>query len=463
MLNDVVMHQKKAQALPPAKSRGEAPRVGWGGETTSTQQPHTDAGEPPRARRSGHLLSLALERGNMQLAWKRVKANKGGAGVDGLDIAQTKDYLKAHWAATRDRLERGTYQPQPVRRVSIPKPNGGVRELGIPTVVDRVIQQALLQVLQPMIDPTFSNCSYGFRPARSAHMAVRAAKSHVQAGAKVVVDVDLERFFDRVNHDILMSKLQKHIDDPAVLRLIRAYLNAGMMDGGVASKRVEGTPQGGPLSPLLANVMLDSVDKELEKRGHRFVRYADDCNIYVHSLRAGERVMQGLRACYAKLRLRVNEDKSAVAGCFGRKFLGYTLWQHKGEVKTGISKAALAKFKVQIRKRTRRSGGRSMAQVVEQLRPYLLGWRNYFGLAQAPSVWQRLDEWMRHRLRTIQLKQWRRGSTIYRELRALGASEDVARITAANSRRWWRNSTGAINRTLTIAYFDKLGLPRLCQ
>ena len=275
------------------------------------------------------------------------------------------------------------------------------------------------------------------------------------------MDVDLEKFFDRVNHDILIDRLQKRIDDAGVIRLIRAYLNSGIMSDGVVQERYQGTPQGGPLSPLLANVMLDEVDKELEKHGHRFARYADDCNVYVRSRKAGERVMALLRKCYAKLRLKVNEAKSAVASVAGRKFLGYSFWFAKEGVKRRVADKPMATFKQRIRQLTRRTGGRSMAEVIERLKPYLSGWKAYFGLAQTPRIWRSLDEWLRHRLRAIQLRHWRRGSTIYRELTSLGAAEPVAKRVAQNARCWWRNSAGELNRVLTIAYFDKLGVPRL--
>jgi RNA-directed DNA polymerase len=334
--------------------------------------------------------------------------------------------------------------------------------LTVPTVTDRLIQQALLQVLQPILDPTFSEHSYGFRPGRRAHDAVLAAQSYVQSGRRVVVDVDLEKFFDRVNHDILIDRLQKRLGDAGVIRLIRAYLNSGIMNGGVVQQRHQGTPQGGPLSPLLANVLLDEVDRELERRGHCFVRYADDANVYVRSRRAGERVMALLRRLYGRLRLRVNETKSAVASVFGRKFLGYSLWVAPGGVvKRKVAAKPLLAFKHRIRELTRRHGGRSMKEVVAGLRLYVLGWKAYFGLAQTPRVWLTLEEWMRHRLRAIQLKHWRRGLTIYRELRALGANPAVAQQVAANSRRWWRNSDKMLNRVLTIAYFDQMGVPRL--
>jgi len=401
----------------------------------------------------------------MQRAWRRVKANRGTAGVDGLDIDQTARQLKTEWPRIREALLQGTYRPSPVRRVMIPKPGGGQRELGIPTVTDRLIQQALLQVLQPMIDPGFSEHSYGFRPGRRAHDAVLAAQSYIQSGRKIVVDVDLEKFFDRVNHDILMDRVRKRIGDDGVCRLVRAYLNAGIMDGGVVVERHEGTPQGGPLSPLLANLLLDEVDKALEARGHCFVRYADDCNVYVHSRRAGERVMQLLRRLYGRLHLRINESKSAVASVFtGRKFLGFSFWMApKGVVKRRVARKAVMAFRQRVRWLTRRSGGRSIQQVVDGLRPLLLGWRAYFRLAQTTGVWRELDEWIRHRLRAIQLRQWKRGKTMFRELCAMGASTEVARKVAANSRRWWHNSAMLLNSVLTLSWFDSLGLPRLAS
>lgn len=409
------------------------------------------------------LVYRALARGNLQRAWKRVKANKGAAGVDGLSIEQTAERLLTEWAGIRAQLLSGLYRPSPVRRVMIAKPDGSQRELGIPTVTDRLIQQALLQVLQPLLDPGFSEHSYGFRPGRRAHDAVLAAQAYVQSGRRIVVDVDLEKFFDRVNHDILIERLRKRVPDQGVLRLIRAYLNSGILDGGLVMQRHEGTPQGGPLSPLLANVLLDEVDKELERRGHCFVRYADDCNVYVHSRRAGERVMALLRRLYARLRLRINEAKSRVSSVFaGRKFLGYSFWvAPKGVIKRTVAKKALETFKQRVRQLSRRSCGRSLQQVVERLSSYLEGWKGYYRLAQTSRVWQMLDEWLRHRLRAIQLKQWKQGKTMFRELRALGASRTVAQRVAANSRRWWCNSGKLLNRVLNLAWFDRLGLARL--
>ena len=406
------------------------------------------------------LLWQALARENMAAAWRRVKANKGSAGVDGRTVQATGEYLKTAWEGIRARLLDGSYRPSAVRRVGIPKPGGGTRELGIPTVVDRLIQQALLQVLQPLIDPTFSEHSHGFRPGRSAHGAVVQAQQYVQAGYRTVVDVDLEKFFDRVNHDILMDRLAKRIADKAVLRLIRRYLQAGILAHGVHSERAEGTPQGGPLSPLLANVLLDEVDRELERRGHRFVRYADDCNVYVRSRRAGERVLQALRGCYAKLRLVVNEAKTAVAPVWGRKFLGYCLRAGKEGVRLAVARQALDKLRDRLRRITRRGSGRSLEQIAEDLRAYVPGWKAYFRLAQTPTVMRELDEWLRHRLRAVQLKHWKRGTTAYRELRKLGARVDEARRIANHVRSIWHTSRLGVNRLLPIAFFDRLGVPK---
>ncbi len=456
------MRQMSVRAERAGVARGEAVREPVSDEACGPPREHLGTGSAKTKASPGGLLEAALTRQNLQAAWKRVKANKGAAGVDGLDIEQTARMLQTRWPRICQDLLAGKYRPEPVRRVMIPKPDGRQRELGIPTVVDRLIQQALLQVLQPLIDPTFSEHSHGFRPGRRAHDAVTAARAYVQSGKRVVVDVDLAKFFDRVNHDILINRLQRRIDDAGVIRLVRAYLDAGIMDGGVVVERHLGTPQGGPLSPLLANVLLDEVDKALQARGYSFARYADDCNVYVGSLKAGERVMAWLRKLYAGLGLQINETKSAVCSAFGRKFLGYALWVARGrEVKCKVADKALDSFKARIRQLTRRSGGRSMKQVVDKLRPYLLGWKAYFGMAQTPGVWRELDEWLRHRLRAIQLKHWKRPNTIYRELKALGATGSVAKQVAANSRRWWRNSDRLLKTVLTIAYFDRLGLPRL--
>lgn len=449
------VHQKPGHAGRNAGGRCEAESEALRDEARTARD---EAASPGR----DGLLAQALARAHMEAAWKRVKSNRGSAGVDGLSIAETADYLRTHWLRIRESLLDGSYRPLPVRRAQIPKSDGGVRELGIPTVTDRLIQQALLQVLQPKIDPTFSEHSYGFRPGRRAHDAVLDAQRYVQDGYRVVVDVDMEKFFDRVNHDILMDRLARRIEDKAVLRLIRRYLVAGIMDGGVVMARYEGTPQGGPLSPLLANVLLDEVARELERRGLRFVRYADDCNVYVRSRRAGERVLAGLTKLYDRLHLKVNEAKTAVAPASRRKFLGYAFWYGPGgQVKCRVADKALKAFKQRIRQLTRRSGGRNLSEIAERLRAYMPGWKAYFQLAQTPNVFRGLDEWVRRRLRAVQLKHWRRGTTMYRELKAMGASDEDARKVAANSRCWWRNSRLRLNRAMPIAYFDRLGVPRL--
>ena len=342
------MGMSKAMRQMPERSgrvgvaHGEAVRDLISDEASGPPHEHPGAGSARPKAGAGTLLEAALTRENLQAAWKRVKANKGAAGVDGLDIEQTAQLLRTSWPQTRQALLAGTYRPQPVRKVMIPKPDGSQRELGIPTVLDRLIQQALLQVLQPLIDRSFSEHSHGFRPGRRARDAVKAARAYVQSGKRVVVDVDLAKFFDRVNHDILIDRLRRRIDDAGVIRLVRAYLNAGIMDGGVEVERRLGTPQGGPLSPLLANVLLDEVDKALETRGYSFARYADDCNVYVGSIKAGQRVMAYLRKLYGDLKLQINEAKSAVGSAFGRKFLGYALWVAKGrEVKCAVAHKAV--------------------------------------------------------------------------------------------------------------------------
>ena len=424
--------------------------------------------ETPPARRGTErpgavgLMEAVCERRNLRAALQRVRQNGGSPGIDGVTVADLPDLLRAEWPRIREELLAGCYQPQPVRRVAIPKPGGGERELGIPTVLDRFIQQALLQVLQPRFDPTFSDHSYGFRPGRRAHDAVRRAQRYVQEGRRWVVDIDLEQFFDRVNHDLLMGRLAKRIADRRMLVLIRRYLEAGILADGVVIERYEGTPQGGPASPILANVLLDEVDQELEKRGHAFVRYGDDLNVYVRTKRSGERVMQAMRRLYARLRLRVNESKSAVAPARERKFLGFSFWTGPGrEVKRRVAPQALKRMKDRIRALSRPTAGRSIAQVCESIRGYLLGWKGYFQFAQTPNVFRELDEWIRHRLRAMQLRQWKRGRVIFRELRARGMSDRAAAQVAVNGRRWWKNSAMAIHIALPNTLFDELGLPRL--
>lgn len=434
MTLDRTLRQKPGKPGRIVGSEGEARAV-------SSRDEALSASYDPEGLGRADLLQQVLSRENMVKAWKRVKANKGSAGADGLTIEQTVEHLKTRWPYIREALLNGTYRPQPVRRVEIPKPTGGTRELGIPTVTDRLIQQALLQVLQPLIDPTFSEFSYGFRPGRSAHDAVLQAQRYAQDGFRVVVDVDLEKFFDRVNHDILMDRLARRIADKTVLRLIRRYLQAGIMADGVVMARDEGTPQGGPLSPLLANVLLDEVDRALQQRGHRFARYADDCNVYVCSQKAGERVLRWMRKMYEQLHLRVNEKKTEVGPVFGRKFLGYCLRRWSGNtVKIAVAPKALDTFKRRIRLITRRVGGQGMTQIAEQMRIYLRGWKSYFRLAQTPKIFKDLDSWIRHRLRAIQLKHWRTGTTVYNRLRSLGATHEQAALMAGGAGHWWRHS-----------------------
>jgi RNA-directed DNA polymerase len=407
-------------------------------------------------------MEKVLRRPNLQRALKRVKKNGGSPGIDGMTVDALGEWLKEHWPEVREQLLAGGYQPTPVRRATIPKRDGGERELGIPTALDRLIQQALLQVLQPRFDPTFSEHSHGFRPGRRAHDAVCEARRYVEAGKKWVVDVDLDKFFDRVNHDVLMGRLAKRIEDPLVLGLIRRYLDAGVMVSGVVVERQQGTPQGGPLSPLLANVLLDEVDQELEKRGHAFVRYADDMRVFVASKKAGERVMRSLVGLFGKLRLRVNESKSAVDRAWNRPFLGFAFWVgRKRKIHVKVARKALGAMKDRVRQLTRRVRGRSLEQVAGELRAFLVGWKGYFQLAHTPGVFKALDEWIRHRLRALRLKQWKRGKTMFRELRALGASVELAARVAGNARRWWRNSAMNLHIVMPISYFDRLGIPRL--
>jgi len=413
---------------------------------------------------AGPSMEAVVERENLKKALAQVKRNKGAAGVDGMTVGELPDYLKEHWPAIRAQLLDGTYKPQPVRRVEMPKASGGTRLLGIPTVLDRLIQQAVMQVLQADWDGTFSETSFGFRPKRSAHQAVERAQAYIASGYAVVVDIDLEKFFDRVNHDVLMGLVAKRVADKRILKLIRASLNAGVMEGGLVSPTEEGTPQGGPLSPLLSNLMLDVLDKELEKRGHRFVRYADDCNIYVRSRRAGERVMAGIeRFLEKRLKLRLNKAKSAVAKPSVRKFLGFSYTGGR-EPRRRIAPQAIARFKARVRELTRRSCGRSLAQIVKELSVYLIGWRGYFGFCQTPSVLRKLDEWLRRRLRAIAWKQWKHGRARFAELRRRGVGRDLAAKTASSPRGPWRLSNSpALSLSLPNAYFRLLGLTSIAE
>jgi RNA-directed DNA polymerase len=408
-------------------------------------------------------MERCVERNNMLNAWKRVKRNGGSPGVDGKSIEETGKELLTHWPRIRKQLLEGSYRPNPVRRVEIPKPDGGMRQLGIPTVLDRLVQQCILQILQPQWDPTFHPNSYGFRPGKSAHQAICRAQQYVQEGRKHVVDVDLEKFFDRVNHDILMDRVMKRVRDERLVKLIRRYLQAGIMDQGVVMERFEGTPQGGPLSPLLSNLLLDEVDRELDRRGLMFVRYADDCNVYAKSKRAAERAMQTMEKLTARLKLKINREKSAIDYAWKRKFLGYSLWiAPKRQVKRRVAPQALKKFKEKVRSLTSRTCGRSMKQVVERLDGYLLGWKAYFQLADTPKVFTELDSWIRRRLRMLQLKQWKRSKTSYRELVARGLSSKVAaQVTRRYGSHWRAANTEGMNIVFSKRYFDEWGLSRL--
>ena len=410
----------------------------------------------------GPSMEAIVERENLKKALAQVKRNKGAPGVDGVTADVLAPYLKQHWLTIRTQLLDGTYQPQPVRRVEIPKASGGMRPLGIPTVLDRFIQQAVMQVLQADWDGTFSEHSFGFRPRRSAHQAVERAQELIASGHGLVVDIDLEKFFDRVNHDILMGLVAKRVTDKRILKLIRGFLTAGVLADGLVSPTDEGTPQGGPLSPLLSNLMLDVLDKELEKRGHRFVRYADDCNIYVRSPRAGERVMTSIEKFLAKrLKLKVNKAKSAVAKPGVRKFLGFSFTRGE-QPRRRIAPQAIARFKSRVQELTRRTRGASLGQIVKELSVYLVGWRGYFGFCQTPSVLRTLDEWTRRRLRAIAWKQWRRGPTRFAELRRRGVGRDLAAQSAGSPHGPWRLSNSpALTIALPNAFLGSLGLSSL--
>src|SRR6202171_5175147 len=410
----------------------------------------------------GPSIEAIVERNNLRKALARVKANKGAAGIDGMTFEDLAPYLKEHWPAIRAQLLDGTYKPQPVRRVEIPKASGGKRPLGIPTVLDRFIQQAVMHVLQAAWDRTFSETSFGFRPGRSAHQAVAKAQAYIASGHDVVVDFDLEKFFDQVNHDILMGLVAKRVTDKRVLKLIRGFLTAGVLADGLVSPTEEGTPQGGPLSPLLSNLMLDVLDKELEKRGHRFVRYADDCNIYVRSQRAGERVMESIEQFLAKrLKLKVNKAKSAVAKPNVRKFLGFSFTGGK-EPRRRIAPQAIDRLKARVRELTRRTCGKSLSQVAKELSCYLIGWRAYFGFCETPSVLRELDQWIRRRLRAIAWKQWKRGRTRYIKLRRRGVGRELAARAAGSPDGPGRLShSPALDIALPNAFFAALGVATL--
>jgi RNA-directed DNA polymerase len=439
------------------ESRSESPMAGEEGTVLPAADSQT---ESPTS--SDRLMESICDPANLTKAMAKVIANGGAPGVDGMRVTQLGKYFERH----RDRIVRelltGTYRPQPVRRVEIPKPDGGVRKLGIPTAVDRLIQQATLQVLSPLWDATFSDHSFGFRPGRSAHDAIARAQEYLVEGYTWVVDMDLEKFFDRVNHDVLMSRVARRVTDKRLLKLIRAFLNSGVMIDGLAEATPEGTPQGGPLSPLLSNLLLDELDRELTARGLQFARYADDCNIYVRSRRAGERVLQSVTRWLAQtLRLTVNQTKSAVDRPWNRKFLGYSFTTQR---KRTIAPKSKAKFKKQIRQLTKRNRGSSLTRIISELRSYILGWRGYFGFCQTPSVLQTLDSWIHRRLRCYAWKQWKTGSRRFAELRRLGIGKDLAAQTAGSRKGFWHISRSpALNMALSRAYLVELGLPLLLE
>jgi RNA-directed DNA polymerase len=436
------------------------------GETSKDLQKGTESSVGKRGTESPaiaeQLMEEVCERENCKQALARVKANQGSAGADGMTVQQLPEFLKQHWPAIREQLLNGTYKPQPVKRVEIPKPDGGIRKLGIPTVLDRFVQQAVMQVLQGRWDRTFSDHSYGFRPGRSAHQAVAKAQQYIAEGYRWVVDLDLEKFFDRVNHDKLMAKVEERVRDQRLSKLIRATLRAGVMEGGLVSPVDEGTPQGGPLSPLLSNIVLDGLDRELERRGLRFARYADDSNVYVRSRRAGERVMKSItRFLTAKLKLKVNQQKSAVARPWERKFLGFSFtWGPTPRRR--IAPKAVGRFKERVRETTSRTRGVSTERMAKELTQYLRGWIGYFGKCETPSVLRGLEEWTRRRLRSAIWKQWKRGSVRFAELRKRGVGKELAAQTAGSAHGPWRLANSpALTIALPNAYFDSLGIPKL--
>jgi len=420
------------------------------------------ASEASRDLATQSLMEVIAERSNLNLAYERVKANGGAPGVDGMTVDDLKGWCRTHGTELIGQLLAGSYAPQPVRGKTIPKPGGGERQLGIPTVVDRLVQQAILQVLTRLMDPTFSDHSYGFRPCRSAHQAVCAGAAYVAEGRRIVVDIDLEKFFDRVNHDILMARLARHVSDKRLLRIVRRFLEAGMMTEGVCVRREEGTPQGGPLSPLLANLLLDDLDKELERRGHRFCRYADDCNIYVQSQAAGERVLASVTAFLeGKLKLRVNRAKSAVAPAWERKFLGYRLLAGG---RLGLAPSSSDRMKDRLRRLTRRNRGRALEEVVGEINRFAAGWLGYFRHAECRNWLREVDGWLRQKLRCYRLKQAKRAKGIAGFLRSCGTPERIAWATAACSRGWWAKShTPGAKYAMDLAWFDRLGLISLVR
>lgn len=444
-----------ASAAPSVGGRRNLPGTNRGAEAGTTAGEQTK----PEALR---LMEAVVERSNMLCAYERVVNNQGGAGVDGLSTTDLKPWLQAHWGTIREALLTGRYMPAAVRKVEIPKPQGGVRTLGIPTVLDRLVQPALHQVLQPLFEPEFSEASYGFRPGRNAHQAVEAARSYVAEGKRWVVDLDVEKFFDRVNHDILMARVARKVKDKRVLKLIRRYLTAGLMEGGVASARVEGTPQGGPLSPLLSNILLTDLDRELERRGHGFCRYADDCNIYVGSQAAGDRVMAAITEFLEKkLKLKVNAGKSAVARPWQRKFLGYSMTWHQ-QPKLKIAEASRQRFADKVRKALKTGRGRSLERVIEELNPLLRGWVAYFRLTEVKNALEELDGWIRHKLRSLLWRQWKRAWRRAQNLMRNGIGEARAWQSAINGRGpWWNGGASHMNQAYPKTWFDRMGLVSL--
>lgn len=444
----------------PCPYRGEA----HGGDGQGTEGSAASHGTGTSVT-AGTWMEEVCKGENLKAALRRVIQNKGAAGADGMRVEQLTPFLKTHWPRIRAELMEGRYRPSPVRRVEIPKPDGGKRRLGIPTALDRFVQQAILQVMQNRWDRTFSEHSFGFRPGRNAHQAIRQAQRYIEAGYDYVVDIDLEKFFDRVNHDQLMALLARRVDDKRLLKLLRRFLNAGsiLADGLVGPPSEEGVPQGGPLSPLLSNLVLDQLDRELERRGHRFVRYADDCNIYVRSLRAGRRVMESLsRYLDRKLHLRVNPDKSGVARPWERTFLGFSFCRDRNRLKCRLAPRTFRRFKSRVRALTRAAKGMDVKQVIRRLAVYLRGWNGYFGVCQTPSTFELLNAWVRRRLRCAIWRQWKHRRRRFAQLRRLGLSLDRTRKTAGSRFGPWRTSQyQGLNSALSNAYFKSLGLPTL--
>lgn len=446
------------QKTPDRGTGGQAKQVKPAGlGQRAEQSPARDEGKA-----SAELWERIWERENLKTALKRVERNGGAPGIDGMPVEELRPYLREHWLEIREALDEQSYKPSPVRRAEIRKPEGGMRRLGIPTVKDRFLQQAMAQALTPLFEPLFSSASYGFRPGRSAHQAVQQAQEYIREGYEWVVDLDLEKFFDRVNHDMLMARVARVVKDKRVLKLIRAYLNSGVMVNGVVQDTEEGTPQGGPLSPLLSNIMLDDLDKELEKRGHKFVRYADDCNIYVRTRRAGQRVMESVKKFLEKkLKLKVNPKKSKVGRASRVKFLGFSFYKRNGEVYIRVANQSLKRFRKKLRRLTKRTRSGKQEEVIETINRYTMGWMAYYRLAETPSVFAGLDSWIRRRLRQMIWKRWKRGRTRYREMVKLGVPRGRAGLGAVGKSPWHMSKTPVMNEALSNAYWCNSGLKSL--